>query len=97
MAVFIPWGTTASRRSCRRALAMRPRDEPLEPSTVVGGSEMKRATSSVESIDRSEAASESFSSRSVTLDLSAPEAPASSPTSVVVAVREEASAARGSA
>ena len=37
------------------------------PSTVVGGGEMKRDTSSVESIARSEGASESRSSRSVTI------------------------------
>jgi hypothetical protein len=39
-----------------------------KPSTVVGGGEMKRDTSSVESIARSEGASESRSSRSVTID-----------------------------
>ena len=39
-----------------------------KPSTVVGGGEMNRATSSVESIDNSEGASESRSSRSVTID-----------------------------
>ena len=38
------------------------------PSTVVGGGEMKRATSSVASIDSSDGASESRSSRRVTLD-----------------------------
>jgi hypothetical protein len=37
------------------------------PSTVVGGGEMKRDTSSVESIARSDGASESRSSRSVTI------------------------------
>ena len=39
-----------------------------KPSTVVGGGEMKRATSSVESIASSDGASESRSSRSVTID-----------------------------
>ena len=38
------------------------------PSTVVGGGEMKRATSSVDSIASSDAASESRSSRSVTIE-----------------------------
>ena len=38
------------------------------PSTFVGGGEMNRATSSVESIARSDGASESRSSRSVTID-----------------------------
>ena len=39
-----------------------------KPSTVVGGGEMKRATSSVDSIASSDGASESRSSRSVTID-----------------------------
>jgi len=38
------------------------------PSIVVGGGEMNRATSSVESIDSNEGASDSRSSRSVTID-----------------------------
>jgi hypothetical protein len=38
------------------------------PSTVVGGGEMKRATSSDASIARSDGASESRSSRSVTIE-----------------------------
>ena len=38
------------------------------PSTVVGGGEMKRATSSVESIASSDVASEIRSSRSVTIE-----------------------------
>ena len=38
------------------------------PSTVVGGGEMNRATSSVESIASSDGASESRSSRSVAID-----------------------------
>ena len=39
-----------------------------KPSTVVGGGEMKRDTSSLESMVRSEGASESRSSRSVTIE-----------------------------
>ena len=39
-----------------------------KPSTVVGGGEMNRATSSVESIASSDGASESRSSRSVTIE-----------------------------
>src|SRR5215203_6140295 len=39
-----------------------------KPSIVVGGGEMKRATSSVESIASSDVASEIRSSRSVTMD-----------------------------
>ncbi len=38
------------------------------PSTVVGGGEMKRATSSVDSIDSSEGASDSRNSRSDTME-----------------------------
>ncbi len=38
------------------------------PSTVVGGGEMNRATSSVESIASSDGASDSRSSRSVTIE-----------------------------
>ena len=39
-----------------------------KPSTVVGGGEMKRATSSVDSIASSDGASDSRSSRSVTIE-----------------------------
>ena len=62
-----PCGTTAKNVIAGRPFGAGPGNEPLEAGHVVGGGEMKRDTSSVVSSANSDGASESFSSRSVTL------------------------------